>query len=111
MDLFCIFMACQFQITVCLGFQNSYGGPLGFRGQDGANSKNIHFIGFAIPKIVQLDIYHMFIARIVPELSNLLLFKMAMTFLLKNSHFKNFPLIFERGIGAIFCSKWFQCTN
>ena len=108
MDLFCIFMACQFQITVCLGFQNSYGGLLGFRGQDGANSKNIHFIGFAIPKVVQLDIiillYHMFIARIVPELSNLLLFKMAMTFLLKNSHFKNFLLIFEMGIGAIFCS-------
>ena len=36
-------------------FKMGMGGHLGFRGQDVSKSKNIHFIGFVTPKIVEFS--------------------------------------------------------
>ena len=63
-------------------FQNCDSGHIGFRGLDGLKFKKYNSSRFVIAKIVELDLLCIFIAYLVPELSNLKFFKMAI-----RSHF------------------------
>ena len=71
-------------------------------------SKNWHCIEFVMSEIVEFDILLIFIR---PELSYFIFFKMAMAAILKNRHFENFLVNFERYMGAIFFFQGFQLTN
>ena len=66
-------------------------------------SKNKHSIEFVMSEIVEFDILLIFIRR---ELSYFI-FYFAMAAILKNRHFENFLVNFERYMGAIFFSKGF----